>query len=699
MEKTPNTIQLLPPGLQNQIAAGEVVERPASVLKELVENSLDAGATDIAVTLEDGGQRLISVRDNGWGIPAGQLSLAVTRHATSKIASFADLTRVASYGFRGEALPSIASVAMVRVESAFFSRQGQEGAAPSEEGAFLEVEFGEVRGQGPSPLHAGTSITVRDLFANVPARLKFLKTPSTELKRCQETLVRLALARQDCAFSLTAGGREIFNLPAGMGLKERLSRLWPTQVAADLVEFSGTRHEVKVWGMASLPHAAQARGDRMYLYVNDRPVNDKLILRAVREAYKGQLTSREYPQIVLFLSIDPQEVDVNVHPAKTEVRFREERPVFSAILHALQGGLAQYTALDPFAGLVSGVEGEYATPTATGLFTVPQATALSFLDEHGAGAESLQENMPENARLATLGDRQKREQGFWGAIDQSRVVDWRAPATEDADNEITHSGEHCEPAGAAGQDSQGFAAGNSLASAGVQYAGHGAGNGPVFVVNEPLTSTEAWANTAGIAGEAHTRQEGRLQHGYPVQAGPLLCLGQVAKTYLILLKDEELLLLDQHAAHERVLLQGILQRSTQGQSQLLAIPEHIPLHPAEAEALLRHAHQLARLGYDVQREQDVLIVSGVPSLLSRAQALAALQDILAGRTEGFEDMFHFMACRAAIKAGQVLTADEAAGLLQQWLRTPDNLFCPHGRPIILKLGKKELEKMFKRVVN
>ena len=651
----PRPIQLLDPGLRNQIAAGEVVERPSSVLKELVENSLDAGATEIVVQVEDGGQRLLQVRDNGCGIPEAELSLAVTRHATSKIASFADLSKVVSYGFRGEALPSIASVSQVRVESTV---------AGQETGAFLEVDFGSITGQGPAAMHRGTSIAVKDLFANVPARLKFLKTPATELKRCQETFVRLALARDTCSFSFISGGRELFHLPAGMGLKDRLSRLWPPQVTEALLEFATVRHGIGVSGVASPPQLAQARGDRMLLYVNGRPVNDKLMLRAVREAYKGRLVSREYPQVVLFLEIDPQEVDVNVHPAKSEVRFREERPVFSAILRGLEGVLA---SLGPGMGADT--------------------------DESLAAPERAEATLPP-LFAAPL----SRPLGFWGSVDRPAVMGTKGHTWESKCSE-TPPEERYGP---------GVASFATSRSAGAQTVAQ-----PVQEYGQEECNPERWQEygqelapdmavpDAGVLPRAvfagtSSGNAGRMD-GFPVQAGPFACLGQVERTYLVLLRDEHLYLLDQHAAHERVLLHCFVRQSHSGQSQLLALAERLPLHPAEEDAFLRHAHQLSLLGYDLENRGDSLEVKGLPPLFSRSQALSALRDILAGRTEGFDDLFHFMACRAAIKAGQILTPDEAAGLLGQWLETPENLFCPHGRPIIMQLGKRELEKLFKRI--
>ncbi|MCL1939692.1 MAG: DNA mismatch repair endonuclease MutL [Desulfovibrionaceae bacterium] len=625
-------IRLLPPALRNQIAAGEVVERPASVLKELVENSLDAGATEVSISLENGGQTLLAVRDNGQGIPVADLELAVTRHATSKVASFADLLHVASYGFRGEALPSIGSVADMLVESAYCPEEGD-----CAEGAFIRVRHGEIAASGPSSLPRGTLVEVRDLFANVPARLKFLKTPATELKRCQETLIRLALARPDTGFSLSVSGadkpQERMRLEAGLSLPERLISIWPRQLVDSLHPFDAERSGLRVRGLVAPAQQAQARGDRILTYVNNRPVQNRLLLQALRQAFKGRLTSREYPQAVLFLDMDPQEVDVNVHPAKSEVRFRDERAVFGAVLYALEKALSGSTAgfFDPLGPAASGV-------------SAPN------------GQVPASANIPEQAELPPLSAHSSRPAGFWGSIDAPRLVDRveqerEDPAEQQERPDLPES---------------------------------------VFRASRPSALREEETGYAPIPKLPPARG------GYPVSVGDFTCLGQVADTYLILVHDASLFLVDQHAAHERVLLHAIRNQTMSAQSQLLAIPADLPLHASEKTRLEQLFGQLTNLGYSLSATRAGVSVSGVPPLLGRTEGLELLRDILSERVDGPEELLHRMACRAAIKAGQTLTADETAGLLRQWLDTPERAFCPHGRPTVLRFDPAALEKMFKR---
>ena len=601
-------IHLLSPELRNQIAAGEVVERPASVVKELVENSLDAGATLIEVTLENGGQSLIRVRDNGAGIPAAELELAVTRHATSKITSMDDLWHISSFGFRGEALPSIASVSSFRMESAF---RASEDAEP--DAAFIQMEHGVLAQQGPSGLHKGTVVEIRDLFATIPARLKFLKAPATEQKRAQELLTRLALTHTDAGFIFLAGTREVLRFPAGQSLQERLSVIWPDSVTETLLPFDRTTNDIRVHGLVSPPGQAQPRGDRMLLYVNGRAVNDKVILRAVREAYKGRLLSKEYPQIVLFMDLPPEEVDVNVHPAKIEVRFRDERSVFGAVLRAVEEAVVRNLPTGDLDAAPSGEEARHAPAY------------------------------------------EPKPLGFWGEADRERIMRPRQQPLIPPDHEETPSA--------------------------VPPASERPASEPDSVP-EPL-----------LYGQ--------------VRVGPYVYMGQIGGTYLLLRDirngrdNASLLILDQHAAHERVLVSRIEAGGFSGMSQPLVLPLEYTLHPAERERIQEFHESLSALGFELAlREQGagtVLEVRAVPPLLERAAAGEFIREVLAGRKEDLHSLWATMACKAAIKAGDALAPDEAVNLIAQWLMTENRQFCPHGRPCVLQWGTSDLDKMFKRM--
>ncbi|MFO7717227.1 MAG: DNA mismatch repair endonuclease MutL, partial [Desulfohalobium sp.] len=327
-------IRVLPPALQNQIAAGEVVERPANVAKELIENSLDAGATRIHLNVENGGQGLIQVQDNGHGLAPADIPLALTRHATSKLHTAADLERIASLGFRGEALPSIASVSRLSMASALPGASAGHG---------VDVAFGEITTEGPVALQTGTRIQVRDLFSNTPARLKFLKTQATETRRCQEVLFKLALAHLDKEFTFSIQGRTQLHLVRDQNLTQRLASIWPRQIVDGLFPVQAERHGLRVEGVLGSPHTAQGRAQRILLYINGRPVQDTMLLKALREGYKGSLLSKEYPQAVLFLSVPLEEVDINVHPAKSEVRFRDERSIAGLLCTAVRNALHNTT--------------------------------------------------------------------------------------------------------------------------------------------------------------------------------------------------------------------------------------------------------------------------------------------------------------------------------------------------------------------
>lgn len=628
-------IQVLPSELCNQIAAGEMVERPASVVKELVENSLDAWATRVDVQLENGGQGLIRVQDNGSGVLPDELSLAVLRHATSKIRKVTDLDSIHSYGFRGEALPSIASVSDFSMASAV---RGENGSVVS---SVIRVSFGERSGVEPSSLHQGTVVEVRDLFSNVPARLKFLKSPATEVKRCLEWLERQALARTDVAFSLMSDGRTLLQCLPGETLAARLARMWPPQVVEALAPFDAERSGVRVHGLAARPDVSQPHGSRILIFVNGRSVTDKRVYGAVRQAYEGRITSRDYPQAVVFVELDPAEVDVNVHPAKSEVRFRDESAVYAAVLTAVRSSLQTPSGeLDAGCGVKDGISPEVTPPS----------------------AGKKEEASPVLA--------ESRPMGFWGAADSPLRRPLPAEKESEGDGEWTVARPHPVP------DSRGM----------TQPAPSGE-DAPSFREEEKTESRPTPPVPENLLRETPE----------PAPSRGLEYLGQVAGTYLVFRDaSDALVILDQHAVHERILFSRFSEKGWHGASQGLALPLVLELHPAEAGRWRDVKEMLEGLGYRGTLCGGTLTVDGIPALLDRAGAQDFLRECLAGLKDDFRARFATMACRSAIKGGQRLTRDEAMNLVSQWLTTPDRDYCPHGRPTVLRRDAAALEKLFKR---
>ncbi len=610
-------IRLLADTLRNQIAAGEVVERPASVLKELMENSFDAGASSVHVRLERGGQGLVQVQDNGWGLAPEELALAVTRHATSKIHTADDLLRIASFGFRGEALPSIASVSIFRITSAPRGEDGSPGPA-----SFIEVQAGRIVDQGPAALAEGTRVEVRDLFQATPARLKFLKTEATEAKRCADVFLRLALARLDAGCSLTTVSngkeRELHHFYAGQELIDRLAAMWPPGLVEHMTAFRWEDSRgAACGGLAGSPLKAQPRADRMLFYVNGRPVQDRLLMRAAQDAYAGRLLKKEYPQLALFLTLDPADVDVNAHPAKTEVRFRDERSVFSLVRRAV------LQALDSGGGFA---------PAPPGPAAAPWAEAGPTLDPLARPSRAREQEVALPLRPSPR--------------PQPRTFPDRPHVAE--------------------------AAGALLP--------------PPATPERPAASLKQPADIF-----APPPKPGRT-------ATQTRYLGCVSDTYL-LLRDANgaLLLLDQHAAHEKILYNAMRRSARRGDSRPLAVPLSVPLHASEQDRAQELWPELARLGFDLQLDPKAGVrVNAVPAGLEPARAKEFLAQALAGQTDGLESLWALMACKSAIKAGQPLADDEALALIETWEQTEDKEYCPHGRPAVLRLGARELEKMFKR---
>lgn len=763
-----NAIRLLPDALKNQIAAGEVVERPASIVKELVENSLDAGATEITVDLEQGGLAGITVRDNGCGIPADELELAVTSHATSKIADFNDLYAISSFGFRGEALPSIASVSRFTITSCFKG-----------EAAFAAFSHGRKSGTGPAALREGTLIEVADLFINVPARLKFLKTPASELKRCQEVLSRIALAHPEVAFRLSSGGRELLRFDAGRDLVRSLAVLWPSDLTETLAPFELARDGMRVSGVAGDPAQAQTKADRMLFYVNGRPVSDRVLFRAARDAYRSCLLNREYPQLALFVELPPEEVDVNVHPAKSEVRFRDESAVYTLVQAGVRRGADSFSVI-----------------------------ARPDVAERDKDRESFTSALPETRPDAAQSAPERavtRPLGFWGEMDKAPVFGTIGQKRKDAvrDREEEEQNEDRGPSAcsvdalrgardvapdAPSETASRFARGteeepcaanaetsgviprapvsdepvfNASRAANARPDFSGApredaafwSDGPRLAVlrgfNAPVSDSPGLTGSAcdaaragenpGIAGtvlitprSANTAKAPSLFSGddglretenpAPYNVGPVnkkarrdrknvvyvsdeaaesagedayLYFGQVERAYLLVRHKTELLILDQHAAHEAVLFARM--RTGTGDSQFLAMDMELPLHPAEADALSALMPELTRLGFSLDfGKSDVLLVRAIPAALSLPESREFLRELAQGKTDGPEPIWALLACKAAVKAGQELTPDEASALVRQWLDTPDAEHCPHGRPVVRRLDGPFLERAFKR---
>ncbi|WP_045219285.1 DNA mismatch repair endonuclease MutL [Desulfonatronum thioautotrophicum] len=668
------SIQILPPELQNQIAAGEVVERPASVLKELLENSLDAGAQRIQVVVDRGGQGLIQVQDDGFGITADQLELAVTRHATSKILSSEDLFSLHSFGFRGEALPSIASVSRLRLTSL---------ARGAETATFIDIDAGHVVDTGPAALPAGTRVEVRDLFVNVPARLKFLKTTATEGKRCQDVFCRLALAHPGVHFEYTVGDRPVLNLPPTTDLRQRLAAIWPPTVTDGLLEVDLERGGQRLRGMVGSPNTAQGQADRMLLYVNLRPVQDKLLLRAVRDAYQGRLLTREYPQTALFLDLPPDEVDVNVHPAKSEVRFRDQQSVFSLVRAAVAQALEQ------------------AEPKSFSLR--PAATEPS--EERAPGQPA---DHPQEDHVVGLSE------GHLGNLSADLSSDRRTES---------HPGRPIDRQFGSLADSLAPAQTDPFSSAGPP-ADDAAYSDGVNPESRPKFSTLREYQRLFPAESRATSVSRPLvsdSSSGPDSAG-VQYLGQVLNTYLVLATADGLLLVDQHAAHERVLFQR-LRRSARPVPRDLLIPLELPLHPAQQEALEQLWAILPEIGFRLENPRPgLLLVHGLPEHMATGAARELLLELLNEQHPGQEwshasaletksdqtsdaapslsrrldPIWSLMACKSAVKAGQELDRSEALHLLDTWVNCPDRSFCPHGRPISVRLEGNELEKLFKR---
>lgn len=588
-------IQVLPDELISQIAAGEVIERPASVVKELVENSLDAGARRIEVELERGGCGLIRVRDDGGGLVAAEMPLALTRHATSKIACLDDLERVRSLGFRGEALPSIASVSRLSLTS----RQAQAAHAWA-----VETREGIVSRPVPAPHPAGTSVEVRDLFFNVPARRKFLRSEQTEFQHIVRMLERLALSRFDVAFTLVHNGRTSWTLATATTPAERLARVAKVcgeEFASHVIELSRDTEHFRLTGWLALPTFSRSQADLQFAFLNGRFVRDKLLTSAARLAYQDVLFHGRFAAYLLYLSLDPGMVDVNAHPQKLEVRFRESRSVHEYVFRTLERALAATRPTADSAGsasldsLTAGMRHEAAGPASQAHFHLPEAV--------------------------------------------------RSPSAAGAYREFLTRG---------------------LSVADLPPASDGAPGAPL---------------------------------GYAI--------AQLHGVYILAQTAEGMVLVDMHAAHERVTYERMKklldERPTQ---QGLLVPEILSVTPAQADLAETHAAEFTALGFDLTRwGPEELALRAVPSSLAGRDPSGIVRDVLSdllvqGRSRRVEESINHllatMACHAAVRAQRNLTLAEMNALLREMETTDRADQCNHGRPTWVRLSLADLDRLFLR---
>ncbi|MFT6430864.1 MAG: DNA mismatch repair protein MutL [Halopseudomonas sp.] len=621
-------IELLSPRLANQIAAGEVVERPASVIKELLENSLDAGAKRIDIEVEQGGVKLLRVRDDGVGILPDDLPLALSRHATSKIRDLDDLEKVVTLGFRGEALASVSSVSRLTLTSC------PEG---SDQAWSVETEGRDMAPvMQPAAHPQGTTVEVRDLFFNTPARRKFLRTEKTEFSHLEEVVKRLTLSRFDVAFTLRHNGRTVFSLRPAHGemeFRRRVGSVCGPAFVEQSLSIDSERSGLRLWGWVGLPTFSRSQADLQYFFVNGRMIRDKLVVHAVRQAYRDVLFHGRHPTFVLFLEVDPAVVDVNVHPTKHEVRFRDGRMVHDFLFSTLHRALADQRPGDKAVthGLV---DAPY--------MSAPEATGQS------AGVFSGQESMSLNEPAAG----------------------WSIPGS------LTD------------RPSVQVVAGSLLAYPGL-YGVKSRGDEVSGAVDDPFAS---------IVEDIAEQDVPPL--GY--------ALAQLHGVYILAENAKGLVVVDMHAAHERITYERLKQAmDDEGlRGQPLLVPESVALSQREVDCAEEHAKWFSQLGFEVQRlGPETLGIREIPALLRQADAAQLVRDVLSdlleyGTSDRIEahrnELLSTMACHGSIRANRRLTLTEMNALLRDMERTERSGQCNHGRPTWTVMTMPELDKLFLR---
>ncbi len=695
--RSPRRIRPLPALVANQIAAGEVVERPASVVKELVENSLDAGATRITIDLEQGGIELIRITDNGSGIDAGDLALAVAPHATSKIADTTDLDHIATLGFRGEALASIASVSRMTIRSR--TTANTSGGASQ-----LDIEGASLQPVRPAAGPIGTSITVRNLFFNTPARRKFLRTAQTEKERCADVIDALALAHPAVGFTLSIDGRIALDLPPDQSPRQRVLGILGKEVDTQMIEVHADRFDdargLALWGLAGLPSLARGSAKGQHIFVNGRPIKDRTIQHAISEAYRGLIEPGRFPTLVLMLDMSPQGVDVNVHPQKAEVRFRDGSMVHSVVLRALREALAKADLTPTIAALrPAGYNNASWAPSGAGGSGGVSSGARDFL-----GASPSHTGLPLTPPNPTVSAAK-----FANYFSRFRPGNEQLPLTlaegdiaqRSVDQQLHHPTSSTIP---------------TIPSQ------------PLAISDSQQTQPDSTSAQAEIALAAFNAARPII----PLPADRLL---QVHNSYVITQDEEGVIIIDQHALHERVMFEYLLHRVLAGnlESQRLLMPVAIHASPAQVQLLPTLEPLLVRIGIEatILSPQSIGVHSFPSFLLERNVEVGEFTEELLQKAEAGEltsssssssssspssltrsfarslpnepapehalrDVLDMMACKAAIKAGDKLSESELTELVKLRDDVERSSNCPHGRPTSIRLTMRELARLFGR---
>jgi DNA mismatch repair protein MutL len=660
-------IRTLSDSVVNQIAAGEVIERPASVVKELLENAIDAAARRIDLTVERGGKDLVRVADDGQGMASDDLELAFRRHATSKLAAADDLFRIATLGFRGEALAAIAEVSKLRCQSR------EAGAA---QGSEITIEAGEatkVRSCGCPP---GTVMEVRNLFFNTPVRRTFLKSDATEAGHVIEMFTRLALAHPTVHFTYRSAGRVVYDLPSATGIKERVAVFFGHELADSLLWVESEVGSVHLWGYVAHPAQSRSNAKGQFLFVGGRYVRDRSLGHALSEAYRGLLMVGRQPVAFLHLDLPPDEVDVNVHPTKVEVRFRDSQRIYSQLFSTLRN---TFLSSDLHSHLQTPAPPRGAAAAAAAAAAVAEPVAAAPTGRFAVAASA-----PSRQTVAEWFS-SDRSPAAGPAIGAPVAPAWAASLPPGS------------PAGADGDEPfDEFAAPPGAPAAALPR------EAPVLLFDTrpdpciPATGPDAEERSGDLAAAT-------------VAPAPAPRALQVHDSYLIAETSDGMMVIDQHALHERILYEELRGRVEKGgvESQRLLVPEPVHLSGPEASLLLEQQDVLGTLGLEVEPfGGDTVLVVSTPAMLRSVPPERLLRDLVEhlgakplppSRDAVLAELLHMMACKGAVKAGQRLTPDEIAALLERRHLVADAHHCPHGRPTALVFTKSELERQFGRV--